>query len=74
MIIRHFRLWWELASFEDRRDLVKRWFDLVIVDDKSLSASELASRIGFEDLPISLVYELSQDKIFIERQKFLEDL
>jgi hypothetical protein len=63
MTVRQFRLWWEFATFEERRDLVKRWFDSVITSDHSLIASERAAGIHFEDLPIGLVNELSHDKL-----------
>lgn len=64
MLIRQFKLWWDFADVQLRRDLVVGWYDLVLMADKQTLTAYQVAALPFEALPISVVYDLSQDKIF----------
>ena len=58
--IRRFQIWWITSSVDQRRELVKRWYDLVIFEDGSKTSGEVA-KMSFYELPVTLVIDLCQD-------------
>ena len=63
--MRKFMIWWLASTVDQRRELVKRWYDLVYIPGERFpKTSGDVAKMKFLDLPISLVWDLSQDSIF----------